>query len=38
MRFGEDDVGGVIYLMRQNGELIEMNERGYDTEDLCKGT
>ena len=34
---GEDDVGGVIYLMRQNGELIEMNERGYDTEDLLQG-
>ena len=23
--------------MRQNGELIEMNERGYDTEDLLQG-
>ncbi len=30
-------MGGVIYLMRQNGELIEMNERGYDTEDLLQG-
>lgn len=30
-------MGGVIYLMRKNGELIEMNERGYDTEDLLQG-
>jgi hypothetical protein len=37
MRFGGDDVGGVIYLMRRNGELTEMNERGYDTEDLLQG-
>ena len=29
---------GVIYLMRKNGErLIEMNEHGYDTEDLLQG-
>jgi hypothetical protein len=36
--WGEDDVGGVIYLMRKNGErLIEMNEHGYDTEDLLQG-
>ncbi len=34
---GEACVGGVIYLMRQNGELVEMNERGYDTEDLLQG-
>jgi hypothetical protein len=38
MRSGEDDVGGVIYLMRKNGEqLIEMSEHGYDTEDLQQG-
>jgi hypothetical protein len=30
-------VSGVIYLMRENGELVEMNERGYDTEDLLQG-
>ena len=30
-------MAGVIYLMRKNGELIEMNERGYDTEDLLQG-
>ncbi len=30
-------MGGVIYLMRENGELVEMNERGYDTEDLLQG-
>jgi hypothetical protein len=37
MRSGEACAGGVIYLMRQNGELVEMNERGYDTEDLLQG-
>ena len=30
-------MSGVIYLMRESGELIEMNERGYDTEDLLQG-
>ena len=24
-------MGGGIYLMRDDGELVEMNERGYDT-------
>jgi hypothetical protein len=27
---------GDIYLIRNNGELVEINERGYDTEDLLQ--
>ena len=29
-------MGGGIYLMRDDGELVEMNERGYDTEALLQ--
>lgn len=29
-------MGGGIYLIRDDGELVEMNERGYDTEDLLQ--
>lgn len=29
-------MGGGIYLVRDDGELVEMNERGYDTEDLLQ--
>lgn len=30
-------MSGGIYLMRDDGELVEMNERGYDTESLLQG-
>lgn len=30
-------MSGGIYLVRDDGELVEMNERGYDTEDLLQG-
>jgi hypothetical protein len=30
-------VSGGIYLVKDDGELVEMNERGYDTEDLLPG-
>ncbi|MBA3425888.1 MAG: hypothetical protein H0U04_15410 [Rubrobacter sp.] len=30
-------MSGGIYLMRDDGELVEMNERGYDTEALLQG-
>lgn len=30
-------MSGVIYLMRDNRELLEMKEHHYDTEDLLQG-
>jgi len=30
-------VSGGIYLIQEDGELVKMNERGYDTEDLLQG-
>jgi vacuolar-type H+-ATPase subunit F/Vma7 len=30
-------VSGGIYLVKDDGELVEMNERGYDTENLLQG-
>ena len=33
----EDRVGGGIYHIQDDGELVKMNERGYDTEILLQG-
>ena len=30
-------MSGGICLIQDNGELVEMNERSYDTEDLLQG-
>jgi hypothetical protein len=33
----EDNMGGAIFLIQDNGHLMEMNEQDYDSEDLLQG-